>query len=222
MHSSPSTTSCAQWTRSVSITRSSRHREGNLPVRNREGNELVTAAAAGSAGRLLAYAVATPWLGAEAIDEASWLGRRAPEGSSSIPRCRASISSTAASTRSSSLPSTPAGRSTFAPARRRTRSHCRLRGSLPAFPTGASCWARAALPTSPTTAGRARGGAERLRGQLPRRMADRPCGRRSGWCRGPRRLHDGRAVRGCRGRVGPRHRGAADRDGARRHPLAGR
>jgi len=43
--------------------------EGSLPVRNREGNELVTEAAAGSAGRLLAYAVATPWLGAEAIDE---------------------------------------------------------------------------------------------------------------------------------------------------------
>jgi predicted TIM-barrel fold metal-dependent hydrolase len=43
--------------------------EGYLPVRNREGNELVAAAAASSGGRLLAYAVATPWLGGEAIEE---------------------------------------------------------------------------------------------------------------------------------------------------------
>lgn len=43
--------------------------EGFLPVRNREGNELVAAAAAGSEGRLLAYAVATPWLGDEALEE---------------------------------------------------------------------------------------------------------------------------------------------------------
>ena len=43
--------------------------EGYLPVRNREGNELVAAAAASSGGRLLAYAVATPWLGAEALEE---------------------------------------------------------------------------------------------------------------------------------------------------------
>jgi predicted TIM-barrel fold metal-dependent hydrolase len=43
--------------------------EGNLPVRNREGNELVARAAAAGGGRLLAYAVATPWLGAEAIEE---------------------------------------------------------------------------------------------------------------------------------------------------------
>ena len=33
--------------------------EGYLPVRNREGNELVAAAAAASGGRLLAYANAT-------------------------------------------------------------------------------------------------------------------------------------------------------------------
>ena len=40
-----------------------------IPVRNREGNELVTAAARASDERLVAYAVATPWLGSEAIDE---------------------------------------------------------------------------------------------------------------------------------------------------------
>ncbi|HVW88287.1 MAG TPA: amidohydrolase family protein [Gaiellaceae bacterium] len=43
--------------------------EGTIPVRNREGNELVAAVAARSEGRLLAYAVATPWLGREALDE---------------------------------------------------------------------------------------------------------------------------------------------------------
>lgn len=40
-----------------------------VPVRNREGNELVASAAASSDGRLLAYAVATPWLGQEAVVE---------------------------------------------------------------------------------------------------------------------------------------------------------
>ena len=43
--------------------------EGFLPVRNREGNELVAEAVAASGGRLLSYAVATPWLGADAVDE---------------------------------------------------------------------------------------------------------------------------------------------------------
>lgn len=43
--------------------------EGFLPVRNREGNELVAAAAGASDGRLLAYAVASPWLGAAALEE---------------------------------------------------------------------------------------------------------------------------------------------------------
>ena len=42
--------------------------EGYLPVRNREGNEL-TAGAAAAGGRLLAYAVATPWLGVDAVEE---------------------------------------------------------------------------------------------------------------------------------------------------------
>jgi predicted TIM-barrel fold metal-dependent hydrolase len=46
------------------------------PVRNREGNELVAAAARSSFGRLLPYAVATPWLGADALDELA----RAREG----------------------------------------------------------------------------------------------------------------------------------------------
>jgi predicted TIM-barrel fold metal-dependent hydrolase len=43
--------------------------EPAIPVRNREGNELVAEAAAGSAGRLLAYAVASPWLGDAALAE---------------------------------------------------------------------------------------------------------------------------------------------------------
>jgi predicted TIM-barrel fold metal-dependent hydrolase len=43
--------------------------ERYLPVRNREGNELTAAAAARSGGRLLTYAVATPWLGDEAVEE---------------------------------------------------------------------------------------------------------------------------------------------------------
>lgn len=43
--------------------------ENYLPVRNREGNELTTAAATRSDGRLLAYAVASPWLGDEAVEE---------------------------------------------------------------------------------------------------------------------------------------------------------
>ena len=47
-----------------------------LPVRNREGNELVAAAAAASDRRLLPYAVASPWLGGEAVEEL----RRARDG----------------------------------------------------------------------------------------------------------------------------------------------
>ncbi len=43
--------------------------EGFVPVRNREGNELTAEVARGSEGRLLAYAVATPWLGDEALEE---------------------------------------------------------------------------------------------------------------------------------------------------------
>ena len=43
--------------------------EGFLPVRNRDGNELTRAAVATSGGRLLAYAVATPWLGDAALEE---------------------------------------------------------------------------------------------------------------------------------------------------------
>jgi len=43
--------------------------EGFVPVRNREGNELTADAARRSDGRLLAYAVATPWLGEEALAE---------------------------------------------------------------------------------------------------------------------------------------------------------
>jgi uncharacterized protein len=39
-----------------------------LPVRNEEGNEFVAAAAAASASRLLPYAVASPWLGSEALE----------------------------------------------------------------------------------------------------------------------------------------------------------
>ena len=52
-----------------------------LPVRNRRGNELAAAAARGSEGRLLAYAVATPWLGEEAVDE---LRRARDEGARAL------------------------------------------------------------------------------------------------------------------------------------------
>jgi predicted TIM-barrel fold metal-dependent hydrolase len=50
--------------------------EGLIPVRNREGNELVADAARRSQGRVLPYAVASPWLGAEALEEL----RRARDG----------------------------------------------------------------------------------------------------------------------------------------------
>ncbi|MCZ7590432.1 MAG: amidohydrolase family protein [Gaiella sp.] len=40
-----------------------------LPVRNREGNERIAEACGQSEGRLLQYAVATPWLGDEALEE---------------------------------------------------------------------------------------------------------------------------------------------------------
>lgn len=43
--------------------------EGNMPVRNRDGNDATARAAAESGGRLLPYAVATPWLGADAVEE---------------------------------------------------------------------------------------------------------------------------------------------------------
>ncbi len=40
-----------------------------VPVNNRQGNELTAEAAERSGGTLLAYAVATPWLGDEALEE---------------------------------------------------------------------------------------------------------------------------------------------------------
>ncbi|RZQ65575.1 amidohydrolase family protein [Amycolatopsis suaedae] len=40
-----------------------------IAVANAEGNDLTTAAAAASGGRLLAYAVANPWFGRAAVDE---------------------------------------------------------------------------------------------------------------------------------------------------------
>lgn len=43
--------------------------EGSIPVRNREGNELTAAAVERSGGRLLFWAVATPWLGPESLAE---------------------------------------------------------------------------------------------------------------------------------------------------------
>lgn len=43
--------------------------EPMIPVRNREGNELVAAAAALAEGRFLTYAVASPWLGDAALAE---------------------------------------------------------------------------------------------------------------------------------------------------------
>ena len=52
-----------------------------LPVRNREGNETVARACARSEGRLVPYAVATPWLGDEALDE---LGRAREAGAGAL------------------------------------------------------------------------------------------------------------------------------------------
>jgi predicted TIM-barrel fold metal-dependent hydrolase len=52
-----------------------------LPVNNREGNELTAGAAAASGGRLLAYAVASPWLGREAVEE---LRRAADRGAAAL------------------------------------------------------------------------------------------------------------------------------------------
>ncbi|HEY5058739.1 MAG TPA: amidohydrolase family protein [Gaiellaceae bacterium] len=43
--------------------------ESMIPVHNRAGNELVAAAADRANGRLLPYAVASPWLGDEAVEE---------------------------------------------------------------------------------------------------------------------------------------------------------
>ena len=43
--------------------------ESSVAVSNREGNDLVAAAAAQSGGRLRPYAVASPWLGASALSE---------------------------------------------------------------------------------------------------------------------------------------------------------
>ena len=71
--------------------------------------------------------------------------------SSSTRRCRASISSTARPSPSLRSRSTRAGRSTFAPARRRTRCRCRSPGSRRASPRARSCSARAERRTSRTT-----------------------------------------------------------------------
>ena len=76
--------------------------EGYLPVRNREGNELVAAATASSAGRLLGYAVATPWLGdrrGRGAEACARCGRRRAEAR--LRACRASTCSTARPSRSS-------------------------------------------------------------------------------------------------------------------------
>ena len=52
-----------------------------LPLRNREGNAIVAAAASASGGRLLPYAVASPWLGAEGVEE---LRRARDEGARAL------------------------------------------------------------------------------------------------------------------------------------------
>ena len=52
-----------------------------VPVNNRLGNELTSRAAGSSSGRLLAYAVATPWLGGEALEE---LRRAREEGAQAL------------------------------------------------------------------------------------------------------------------------------------------
>jgi predicted TIM-barrel fold metal-dependent hydrolase len=46
--------------------------ERQIAYANREGNERVTALCRAHPGRLFAYAVATPWRGAEALDELRW------------------------------------------------------------------------------------------------------------------------------------------------------
>jgi predicted TIM-barrel fold metal-dependent hydrolase len=46
--------------------------EGAVAYHNRQGNELTTRAAAASEGRLVAYAVANPWRGADAVEELAW------------------------------------------------------------------------------------------------------------------------------------------------------
>ncbi|WP_051265835.1 amidohydrolase family protein [Nakamurella lactea] len=51
--------------------------EAAIAYHNRRGNDAVTAAAASSGGRLLAYAVANPWRGRDALDE---LDRAADRG----------------------------------------------------------------------------------------------------------------------------------------------
>lgn len=54
--------------------------EGSIPVRNREGNELTAAAVERSGGRLLSWAVATPWLGADAVAELERARERGAHG----------------------------------------------------------------------------------------------------------------------------------------------
>lgn len=46
--------------------------EGAIAYHNRRGNELTTGAARASEGRLVAYAVANPWRGADALEELAW------------------------------------------------------------------------------------------------------------------------------------------------------
>lgn len=50
--------------------------ERHIAYHNREGNALTTDVAAMSGGRLLAYAVANPWRGAEALTELAWAAGR--------------------------------------------------------------------------------------------------------------------------------------------------
>ena len=113
--------------------------EGTLPVRNREGNELVARGRGGQRG-----SAARLRRGDAVARRGGGRGARAGPG----VRCpRAQARSGAAGLRHPrrqrrsarrALPSSPAGRSTSAPARRHIRCRCRLRGWRPASPRGAS------------------------------------------------------------------------------------
>jgi hypothetical protein len=119
-----------------------------VPVRNREGNELTAAAAARSGGRLMPYAVATPWLGREAVEQlerARELGARALkldpglQGFSLVDGLAEPLAT---------ANSRAAGPSTCGRAHRPTGCRCRWRSSRCASRTAPSCSAGVAQPTS--------------------------------------------------------------------------
>ena len=195
-----------------------------LPVRNREGNELVAAAAAASAGGCCRTRSRARGSAREAVEEL----RRARDGR----RTGAEARSGAAGLRSPRRPRRsadrvrgrpPAGRSTFARARRRTRCRSSSRGSRPASRKRGSCMGKSgatdfsadgppALAAAPNLL------ADSAHVEWPTRLARlEPATRRP-----PRRLHHRRSFRraGARARAG--RGGRARRRRARRPCSAGR